>query len=68
MANKIVIILIVCWSMGFTSLGDIAKIGVVVLDAGSLKPMADVPVRGGSALTMDGWPGKVVSNQILIQV
>ncbi len=54
MANKIVIILIVCWSMGFTSLGDIAKIGVVVLDAGSLKPMADVPVRGVFSVN-NGW-------------
>ena len=54
MANKIVFILIVCWSMGFISLGDIAKISVVVQDEGSLKPMAGVSVKGVFSVN-NGW-------------
>ncbi len=54
MASKIVFILIVCWSMCLTSLGDIAKISVVVQDECSLKPMAGVSVKGVFSVN-NGW-------------
>ena len=40
--------------MGFISLGDIAKISVVVQDEGSLKPMAGVSVKGVFSVN-NGW-------------